>query len=129
MGDTPTTTNTAAQFINNVIEALFEGGLEAAIVYITGVAPEAMAVPIVSWVVKEALSYLEQIVSKATQRAATQVVIDIQTRGEQSSVITTATALQYALSSGNATDIEFAKKNASDAFARLIHWDGSSAPK
>lgn len=129
MGDTPSTTNTAAQFVNNVIEALMEGGLEAAIVYITGVAPEAMAVPIVGWAVREALIYLEQIVSVAGQKAATQIVIDVQTRGEKSSVITTATALQFALAAGNAEDIRLATDNAAKAIGRLVHYGGDASPK
>lgn len=129
MGDTPTAQNKAAEFFNNVIEALLEGGMEAAIVYITGVAPEAMAVPIVSWAVREGLSYLEQMVSKAGQKAATQIIIDVQTHGEQSSVITTATALQFALSSGNGEDIRIATDNAAQAIGRLVKFDGFAAPK
>jgi hypothetical protein len=128
MGDTPTTENKPAEFLNNVIEALLEGGMEAAIVYITGVAPEAMAVPIVSWAVSKALSYAEQFISVASQKMATKMVIDLQTHGELSSVLTTATALQIALKDGNSEDQRIAIENAKQSYARLIHFDGSAAP-
>lgn len=128
VGDTPTTENKTAEFVNNVIEALLEGGMEAAIVYITGVAPEAMAVPIVSFFVKEALQYAEQFISVASQKMATKMVIDLQTHGELSSVLTTATALQIALKDGNNEDQRIAIENAKSSWARLIHYDGSAQP-
>jgi hypothetical protein len=128
LGDSATTENKAAEFFNNLIEALLEGGMEAAIVYITGVAPEAMAVPIVSFFVKEALSYAEQFVSVAGQKMATKMVIDVQTHGELSSVLTTATALQIALKDGNSEDQRIAIENAKKSYASLIHFDGSAQP-
>lgn len=129
MGTVPTTNNVAAEVLDGVISALMSGGEKAAEAYLTTLAPEVLAIPIIAWIMDEGVHYIGQILSIAGQKFATQIVIDVQTRGEQSSVITTATALQFALSSGNASDIAIATQNASAAWANLIHYDGSAQPK
>lgn len=129
MGDTPTTENKAAAFVNRLIDAVFEGGEAAAITLIDAQAPGLLAIPILGWLIKQGISWLDGIASIASQKAATKIVIDIQTKGEMSSVLVTATALQIALQSGNDEDQKFAIQNATTAYARLIHWDGSARPK
>ena len=128
MGTVPTTDNQAAEILDQVISLLMSGGLVAAEAYLTSLAPEVLSLPVIAWIMDQGLSYVAQIVSVAGQKFATQIVVDIQTHGEKSSVITTATALQFALSSGNQTDIDLATKNASTAWGNLIHYDGSAQP-
>ncbi len=102
------------------------GGEKAVEIYLTALAPEILGIPIVQFALDEIVQYVGQIISVAGQHFATQVVIDLQTRGEKSDVITTAVALQIALASGNQEAIDGASQNLKDSYARLIHWDGSA---
>lgn len=128
MSSSPTTENVAADILNGVISALMSGGEKAAEAYLTALDPAVLAIPIIAWIMDEGIKYLGQILSVAGQKFADEIVIDVETNGERSSVITTATALQFALASGNATDIALATQNASAAWGKLIHYDGSSQP-
>lgn len=129
MGTVPTTDNKAAEILDGVISALMSGGEKAAEAYIIALDPAILATPFGTWLVDEGVSYVGQILSIAGQKFANEIVIDIQANGEQSSVITTATSLQYALASGDTAAITLATKNASDAWGGLIRWDGSVQPK
>lgn len=129
MGDVPATENKLAAFFNRLIDAIFEGGEAAGIALINIEAPGLLAIPIVGWLLQQGISWLDGIASIASQKAATKIVIDIQTKGELSSVLVTATALQIALQSGDNEDQMLAIENATKAYANLIHWDGSAQPQ
>lgn len=124
----PTTDNKVADFLNGIVNAFATGGEAAAKVYLVALAPGLFAYPLVGWIADELLSYLGQILSIAGQKFATQIVIDIQTNGEKSSVITAATAFQIALASGNSGAIQDAANTLSGAYGDLVHFDGWSTP-
>ena len=105
-----------------------KGGETAAEAYITSLDPAILAIPIVAWFVDQGVQYLGQILSIASQKFVDTVVIEIQTNAEKSSVITAATALQFALGSGNQAAITQASNNLSQAYASLIHFDGIATP-
>ena len=128
MGTTPTTTNEIAEIINQVISAFMSGGEAAAEAYLTALDPALLALPPIAWLMDEGVGYLGQILSVAGQKFVDSIVIDIVSNQEKSSVITTATAFQFALGSGNQAAITQASQNLSTAYANLIHWDGNATP-
>lgn len=122
------TENKAADIVNEVVSAFMSGGEKAAELYLTSLAPEILGIPIVQWLLDEAVSYIGQIISVSGQKFADQIVIDIQTNGEKSSVLTAATELQYALASKDPEAISKATSNLTTSWGNLIRYDGSSQP-
>ncbi len=127
-GADPSADNKLADFFNKLIEAFEQGGVVAMEAYITSLDPAVLAIPIVAWFVDQGVSYIGQFISIITQKAVTGIVIDLQTNGEESTVLTTATALALAQGSGDQNAITDAKNKAISALGSLIHWDGSSQP-
>lgn len=128
MGDTPTANNQIAEFLDQFINALVTGGEVAAEAYITSLDPALLAVPIIKWFVDQGVQYLGKLLSVATQKVITGLVIDIQTNGEESAVLTSATALALAQGSGDPAAVQNAVNDAIKAWGELIHWDGSAQP-
>lgn len=124
----PTTDNKAAEIVNEVIRALMSGGVLAAETYLNTLAPGILQLPVVGFLLDEGLQYLAQALSVAGQEFATQIVIDIQTNGEASRVVTAGTALQIALASGDQSAIDGAAATLTAAYGDLIHWDGIARP-
>lgn len=120
----PTTTNSAADVLNGVISALMSGGVTAAETYLTGIAPEVMAIPILAWLADEGISYLAQVLTVAGEKFADQIVVNIQTNGEKADVLNTATALAIAIASKNASAISAATIAASAAYKSAFNFDG-----
>ena len=123
----PTSDNKIADFVNGLVNALMSGGVTAAQTYLTATSP-IFAYPFINWLSNIALNYLAGIIGTAVKNALDTIVIDIQTNGEASSVIQTATALAIAQASGDVNAITQAKHAAIDAWAALIHSDGWAHP-
>lgn len=128
MGTTPTANNQIAQFLNELTNALMTGGVAAAEAYVQSLDPALLAIPIVAWFVDEGISYLGSILSVAAQKVITGLVIDIQTNGEESAVLTSATELALAQGSGDPNAVQNAINDAITAWGSLIHWDGTAPP-
>lgn len=126
---TPTTSNTAANIINDVISALMSGGEQAAEAYLTALDPAILSVPIIAWLMDEGVQWLGQILSIAAQKFADNVIIDIQTNAENSEVINASTALALAIGSGDQSAIQNAVSNASAAYKAAFGFDGWATPK
>lgn len=123
------TENQGLAIIDGVIDALMAGGEKAAELYLTGLAPEVMAMPIVGWLISEGMVYLSHIIARTEEKFVNNIVIDIQVNGERSAVITQAVALQIALSSGDIDAIKSQADKAAEAWGSLIRYDGSHVPK
>lgn len=124
----PTTDNKALEIINGVISALMSGGEKAAEDFIIALDPALFGIPFVTWLLDEGVHYLAMVISVAGQKFADSVVIDIQTNGEESNVITATTALAIAQASGDAGAINNAIGVASDAYKKAFNLDGWSHP-
>lgn len=114
--------------MNNVISAFMSGGEAAAEAYLTTLDPALLAFPPIAWLMDEAVGYLGQILSIAGQRFADQIVINIQTQGEESDVITAGTALAIANASGDQAAIAAAVTAASAAYKAAFGFDGWATP-
>jgi hypothetical protein len=123
----PSTDNAVADFFNNIISALIKGGDVAAEAYITTLDPAILALPPVALLVDQGVQYLGQIVNAYVAKGLTSIVIDVQTKGEESSCLQAALALQEAINKGDQDAINQAVQNASNAYGSLIHWNGSSS--
>lgn len=124
--DGPQTDNKVADFMNNLINAFLQGGETAAEAYVVGLDPAILALPIVELLIKDGLSWIGNYIDAYLARAATGIVIDIQTNGEKSDALNAATALQFAIASGDQAAIQAAADNAAAAYKKLINWDGSA---
>lgn len=118
------TTNTAANIVGGLINAIMTGGEAAALTYLGSNVPvfattigEALA----SW----ALGLIIGPIETYLINNATGIVISIQTSTEQSGVVAAATALQIAQSSGDQNAINTALQNAKEAYGKLFLWDGT----
>ena len=120
--------NAAADLLNRVISALMSGGVSAAEAELAVLAPGLQQVPVVGWLIDEGITYLAQVLSIATQKFADAVVIDIQTNGERSAVLTAVTELAFAQASGSTAAITHAIGDANAAWKAAINFDGWSTP-
>jgi len=124
----PTTVNKATVFIEGVISALMSGGELAAEAYITALEPEIFGIPFFHWLMTEAVSYMGQFLQVAGEKFADNVAVDIQTKGEESDVITAATALAIAEASNDPVAIAGAVKAAGAAYKAAFNLDGWGNP-
>lgn len=120
----PSLENKMADFFNGLISSLVTGGELAAEAYIAGVDPALMAIPPIKWLVDEGIEYLGHLIGAFLATNATNIVIDVQTNGQNSKAVVAATTLKYAIASGNKDAIAKAIKEATQAYADLGHWDG-----
>lgn len=118
------TTDTAAQIVGGVIQALMQGGEAAAETYLTAQFPW-LANPIANSLLSLILGWIEKPIQTYMINSAAGVVIAIQTSAEQSAVVNAATALQLAQQSGNQAAIGQALAAAKAAYEKLGLWDGT----
>ena len=116
-------TNRAAQIVGGVIEAIMQGGEDAALAFLAAevrIFANPVGKALASWV----FGYVAGPIETYLVNNATGIVINIQTSTEQTAVINAATALQLAQASGDPAAIEEAVKNAKAAYSKLFRWDG-----
>lgn len=125
---TPTTDNQTADILNGVVSALMSGGEQAAELYVTGLAPEVFANPIMQWLLDEGIQYVGQILSIAGQKFVDSLVTDAQTNWEKSDVLDSGTALALALASKDPAAIQTATANLSAAYKAVVNFNGWATP-
>jgi hypothetical protein len=121
--------NQAAEILNEVVSALMSGGEKAAEAYLTALDPGLLAIPVVAFIMDQGVHWLFQVISIAGQKFADKVVIDLQTNGERSDVITAGTALALAIGSNDPQAIKSAVDAASAAYKSAFNLDGWATPK
>lgn len=122
--DGPQLKNAAANFVNGLIQAILIGGKDAAEAYIATQDPELMAIEPIRWMVDEGLDLLVGAITTNFAKAASAAVIDSQTKGEASTAVTAAMALQFAEAGGKEDEIQSAIQTAAKAYAGVTNWDG-----
>ena len=117
-------TNRAAQIVGGVIQAIMQGGEDAALAFLAAEVPffanpiaRDLAAWMLGWIVDPLQTYLIN--------NATGIVINIQGSAEQANILAAATALKIAQASGDQAAINEAVKNAKEAYQKLCNWDGS----
>ena len=124
----PTTVNQAASAVNLALKQLIEGA-GSQVVETTLIAQYPwLGLPVVKQIFEFALEKVSGLIYQQAANAATKVVIDFQVSGEKSNVYKTFQNLQTALLSKDEKAIAQASKDLDDAYARLIHSDGSASP-
>jgi ABC-type cobalt transport system substrate-binding protein len=101
------------------------GGESAAEAYVTALDPALLAEPFFAFVIDQGVSEVGSLLTGVFANMGITIVIDIQTNGEDSSVLQAATALQFANSSGNQNAINQSTQKLVQAWGSLIHWDGT----
>ena len=126
MATTPTTVNTVADIVNDIIS-----GSIAAAEKVGETALETSYPILAAPVIKQVVEYLIErelnlFFTIPIKEAFTKLVIDIQTNQESSACAQAILALESAMKSGDQNAINGAKSNMDKAFQDLIGWDGSS---
>lgn len=124
MGAVPVQANAFGDFVAGLIKAIMTGGATAAEAYITALDPEILALPLVQILLDDGIDALVGSITTGITNIATGVIVDIQVNGENSSAVTAAVALQYALAGKDPNAISTARANACQAYLLLGHWDG-----
>lgn len=119
-------TNTLADSVVGIINALIGGGEDAAELYLTSLDPILMADPFMKFLVDEGVDWLGGLIDNFLAKGAAAAVIDIQANGENSELVTATTALQFAEASGNQEAINAAVQTAANAYRKLINSDGNA---
>lgn len=122
----PTTTNTLASAINNIVDDCVKDALNVAEVAAEAAEP-ILAMP----VVKQLFEYFAGMIvmdffNLPLRQALTKLVIQIQTYQESASCMQAWLAYQSALSGGDPNAIATAKQSLDAAFIALIEYDGSA---
>lgn len=123
----PTPINQTATVINSAIKAAIDGGsraVEAAI--ITDV--PWLGLPVVKQLLEYALGFFENYLYTNAANAATSIVIDLQTSQEKSATKAAFQGVIDAVQTGDQGVIQKASDALDNAFAKLIHSDGSATP-
>lgn len=124
MGAVPVTENEAAKVTLQFINILMTVGETAAETFLTGLAPEFLANPFMQYILDHGVEYIGGLLKTVLNKSAANLVIDIQTNGEKSAVLTAGIALQFALGGHDEAAIKKAHDNLSKAYGNLFHWDG-----
>jgi hypothetical protein len=124
MATEPSNTDILAQTLNGFLEALITGGEEAGEAFLTSLVP-AFGLPVIKQLLDFGVSEIANVLYGFIAKSITAITIDLQTNGEKSAVLGASTALQIAIASGNVNAIQQAQTAAVQAWANLIHWDGS----
>lgn len=128
MADSPTTTNPTATLANDVLHALiFDVAVKAAEAEIIAAAP-IMAAPILKQIDEAVLNFVAGKIYEKLALGATFVIIDAQTSQEAAAANVAAARLKAALATGDDAQITQAKGDFTDAFSKLVHYDGSARP-
>lgn len=120
------TTNEAASIVNRILNGLIRSaGGDAAKAALIAEFPW-MGLPFVKQLMGLIVDRISQMIYVEAAHAATKLVIDIQVSGEVSGVNAAFDNLRMAEASGDPVGIAKASADLSDAYARLIHSDGSA---
>lgn len=124
MGAVPVAENVVGNFIAGLIKSIMTAGEDGAKAYLTALDPAVFGNPIIKFFVDEVLDELVKQLGQAFTNIATGVVIDIQTKGQNSAAVNAATALAFALAGKDPHAIAKAREDAIKAYGSLVHWDG-----
>ena len=121
MSDTPQTDNKLASAVASVLKDLIESAAED--VAVTAIVTDY------PWVPKPIAQYFVGLAAKYMYRGAaevsTRIIIDMQTDQENADVKQAMAALKDAIAKGDQGEIAAQSYRVHNAWARLIHWDGS----
>lgn len=123
MGDTPTTVNTTANIVDGIIKAAIAGGDDAVEAYLIIQFP-FLGWPIISLIFKAIVSGIGSSIQTNITGIANVLVIDIQTQGEQSSVVQAANQLSKAQAGSDPVATQAATDALITAYGNLFHNDG-----
>lgn len=122
----PTTNNTTAGIVNQILKILIEGAGQASIEAALIAQYPFLAWPFVRQIMELILSYALGIIYTNAANAATAVIIDIQVNVEASAASAAFQNLQMAIASGDQSAITKASQDLDNAYSSLIHTNGSS---
>jgi hypothetical protein len=128
MGSVPTDTDPVATAFNTFLNILITGGDAAAEAFLTGLDPGLLGAPIISAILDFGVAEFGKYLYNFLATMGTNLIIDIQTNGEESKVVSAGTALQLAEGSNNVQAIQQATQAMVAAWGSLIHYDGSASP-
>lgn len=120
---TPTTSNTLANIADGAIKAAISGGDVAVEAYLTAQFT-FLGNPILAFILDEGVTELGSILQQNIVNIVNNVVIDIQTNQENSSVLQAAQAFQKAQSSNDLQAQAAATAALVIAYGNLVHSDG-----
>ena len=123
----PETTNPLATFVDELIKAAISGGDVAVEAYLTAQAP-FLALPVFEVILNYIITSVGTAVYKNMANIANDIVFDIQTNSENSTVLQAAIAAQAAKASGDQSAIDKANQDLINSLGNLIHSDGSATP-
>lgn len=124
----PTTQNQVASTVNSVLKTIIEGAGTTALENALIVEFPWLGLPVIKQIFEFILNKVSAIIYQDAAEAATKLIIDLQVNGEESSVGNAFKNLQMALASGDQNAINQTSKELDQAYASLIHSDGSSSP-
>jgi hypothetical protein len=126
VSSTPTTSNQTADAVNSVIHsAIFTLAVNAAETELLAAFP-VLNFPVIKQLQNLIVQYIAGKIYDALSTLATFQIIDVQVNSEAAATQTAISNLKTAIESGNENAISKAKNDFSQAFANLIHYDGSS---
>jgi hypothetical protein len=126
MGTVPVITNKVATVLNKFLQILTTVGDDAAEAYLTSLDPAILGLPVIRDLLDLGVSDIGMAVYNFLAVLSTNLVIEIQTNGEESKVVSSGTALEFAEASGDATATKAALQNYIQSIASLVHWDGTA---
>lgn len=121
MVDAPATTNATAALLDRLIAAGMNGGEKAVEAVLTAEFP-ILAEPFLQFLLEKAVQEIGDSITRKEQLIITFVVIDLQTKGENSDVYKALKILSEKQGDPNAN------QQADDAWTKLIRSDGSAIP-
>ncbi len=123
----PTTDNKTADLLSQILKELETGGVDAAEIALIAAYPW-LGWPIIKQLLEFILTQAADLIYRQAAIATTKLVIDIQVKMEESSVITSFQNLQMAIAGGDPNVIKTASADLSAAYGAIIHSDGWSTP-
>lgn len=124
----PTTKNKVASAVNQILKALIEGTgvdvLEAALI----AENPWLGLPFIKQIFHFIVGKVAAVIYTNAALAATKIIIDAQVNIEEGIVNGAFDNLTMAIASGDEVAIVRASSDLSDAYASLIHYDGSATP-
>lgn len=128
MGTEPATTNQVASIVNQILAGLIEGTGTTAVETAVIAANPWLGLPFIKQLFDFIVEHVAAAIYKEVALAATKIIIDVQIDVETGTVNNAFQTLQMAVASGDNTAIAKASSDLSDAYGKLIHYDGSASP-
>ena len=125
MGDTPTTTNTAASAADTILKEVIYNVALKAMVSAAVVDQPWLALPVINQIFKAICKLFADKFYKAATTIATFDIIDIQVDSERNALNASKINLFNAIQTGDQNAIYKAQADFENNLGRLIHWDGS----